>query len=135
MREGSERSIKMMNEREFDSFMKMMQKADCWDVAEPDEWREACEHAGIDYDQYDDPDQLWNDLVEFWDKHYVFYAVLAYDGDNDWGYGSHDYDEAVQMAKDIESVAPGWSPEDVKIAVIEGRDDPICEEVISRENW
>ena len=55
-----------------------------------------------------------------------WYAVERDAEDNDWGYGSHNYYEAVKMARDLKS--EGW--ENAQIAVIEEGDDPVCTDVI-----
>ena len=50
-----------------------------------------------------------------------WYAVLTDDEDNDWGYGSHDLNEAREMVKKY--------PEGY-IAVIDETADPVCVEEI-----
>lgn len=52
-----------------------------------------------------------------------WYAVMTDAEDNDWGYGSSDYDEAVKMVQPF--VADGGY-----IAVIDDGDDPVCVEEI-----
>lgn len=49
-------------EEEFKKFMAEAGAADYWDAMEPEEWKSACDYAGISYDDYDDPDCLWSDL-------------------------------------------------------------------------
>ena len=70
-----------------------------------------------DGDSYDDmaliyPDGHREDL-----KKNIWYAIQKDDDDQDWGSGSHDYQEAMRMAKEM-----GCK----KIAVIEMGNDPIC---------
>lgn len=57
----------------------------------------------------------------------IWYAVLRDREDNDWGYGSHNRNEAEKMARNM-------GP-DAYIAVIEDGDDPICVEEISQEEF
>ena len=52
-----------------------------------------------------------------------WYAVMADREDNDWGYGSHDLNEAKQMLKDAEN-------EDGYIAVIE---NDVCIEELTQD--
>ena len=54
----------------------------------------------------------------------MWYAIQKNREDNDWGTGSHDYNEAVQMAKEQGCAM---------IAVIEEGDDPICVDEIEVE--
>lgn len=55
----------MMNTDEFKEFMERADAAENWSDIEPEEWEDACECAGIDYHDYDDPDKLWCDLTKF----------------------------------------------------------------------
>ena len=50
-----------------------------------------------------------------------WYAVMMDREDNDWGYGSHDLEEAKTMCKSQKAEHP-----DAYIAVIEEGDDPVC---------
>lgn len=50
---------------EFKSFLKDVDAADFWDAYETEEWESACEFAGLDYHDYDDPDTLFDDLQKF----------------------------------------------------------------------
>ena len=52
-----------------------------------------------------------------------WYAVMTDAEDNDWGYGSFDYEEAVKMVQPFLSDG-GY------IAVIDDGDDPVCVEEI-----
>ena len=53
----------------------------------------------------------------------LWYAVMRDNDDNDWGSGSYDYDEAVEMVQK-------YIPDGGYIAVIEEGSDPICVEEI-----
>ncbi len=57
----------------------------------------------------------------------LWYAVEMDAEDNDWGTGSYDYAEAVEMAR-------RWGPE-AQIAVIEMGNDPICVGLITTEDF
>ena len=52
----------MMNSREFRKFMREVLYYPMWNDVEVDTWRQACEYAGIQYDDYCDPDELFADL-------------------------------------------------------------------------
>lgn len=56
------------------------------------------------------------------DEPHIWYAVLIDADDTDWGVGSHDIDEAMDMVRTLR--ADGHS--DAYIAEIEEGDDPIC---------
>lgn len=51
----------------------------------------------------------------------LWYAVMRNRDDNDWGYGFHNCDEAIQKAMEMRENNP-----DIYIAVIEEGNDPIC---------
>lgn len=53
----------------------------------------------------------------------LWYAVMRDNDDNDWGSGSYDYNEAVEMVQK-------YIPDGGYIAVIEEGNDPICVEEI-----
>ena len=56
----------------------------------------------------------------------IWYAVLRDEDDNDWGSGSEDRAEALQMAEEI--------GEDAYVAVIDVTDDdPLCIDEIRRD--
>lgn len=55
-------------------------------------------------------------------KNTMWYAVMRDNDDTDWGTGSNNMDEAIEMAKTYR--ANGY--EDAYIAVIDGEGDPIC---------
>ena len=55
-------------------------------------------------------------------KNTMWYAVMRDNDDTDWGTGSNNMDEAIEMAKKYR--ADGY--EDAYIAVIDDEGDPIC---------
>jgi hypothetical protein len=57
----------------------------------------------------------------------LWYAVMRDREDDDWGYGSHDIDEAKQMLTEEESG-------EAYIAVIEEGENPVCVDEILRED-
>ena len=46
-------------------FLKDVDAADYWSDFEPEEWESACEFAGLNYHDYDNPDSIFGDLQEF----------------------------------------------------------------------
>ena len=54
----------------------------------------------------------------------IWYAVMSDSEDNDWGTGSFDYGEALEMVKPF--ISDGGY-----IAVIDDGDDPICIDIIT----
>ena len=87
---------------EFKAFMLDADAADMWDEMDPGEWKSACEYAGIDYNDYDDPDKLWLDLEKKLDEDNekkIWYAVQENRSDGWDGDGSYNFDEAVKMLK------------------------------------
>ena len=53
-------------QKEFNEFMETAEKQEMWNDTEVEEWKAACDFAGIDYDNYDDPDEMWRDLCKAW---------------------------------------------------------------------
>ena len=49
----------------FKEFLEDVDSANYWDDFEPEEWESACNFAGLNYHDYDDPDFLFADLQKF----------------------------------------------------------------------
>ena len=49
----------------FKEFLKDVDSADSWNDFETEEWESACDFAGLNYHDYDDPDSLFDDLEKF----------------------------------------------------------------------
>ena len=45
-------------------FIRWMEVQDFWNVIEPDAWRSVLSDVGLDYDSYDNPDDLWDDYTK-----------------------------------------------------------------------
>ncbi len=50
--------------KEYKEFLKAVDAAETWNAFEPEEYRSACEFVGLDFDRYDDPNELYKDLVK-----------------------------------------------------------------------
>lgn len=55
-------------QEEFNEFMEKAEQQEFWNDTEVEDWKAACEFAGINYYDYDDPDTMWNDLCKAWKK-------------------------------------------------------------------
>lgn len=55
----------MINWEEYKETMQKIEKSEYWNDFDPEVYEGLCEFAGLDYHKYDDPDKMWNDLVEF----------------------------------------------------------------------
>ena len=55
---------------EFKQFLKDVDSTDQWNDFEPEEWKSACDFAGLNYHDYDDPDFLFDDLQKFAESNY-----------------------------------------------------------------
>lgn len=53
-------------QEEFNEFMEEAEQQEMWNDTEVEDWKTACKFAGINYDDYDDPDTMWNDLCKAW---------------------------------------------------------------------
>lgn len=70
-----ERFYNISTEKEFREFMKKADEVDTRDAMEPNEWKSACEYAGIKYSDYDNQDEMWEDLQ---------YKLMILDVDNEF---------------------------------------------------
>ena len=50
---------------QFKEFLKDVDAADNWNDFETEEWESACDFAGLNYHDYNDPDFLFADLQKF----------------------------------------------------------------------
>ena len=73
-----EKFYNISTEKEFREFMKKADEVDTRDAIEPDEWKSACEYAGIKYSDYDKPDEMWEDLQIILD----LYKLMILGGDS-----------------------------------------------------
>lgn len=48
---------------ELKEFLEAVDAAETWDMFEPEEYKSACEYVGLEYDSYEDPDRLFEDLM------------------------------------------------------------------------
>ena len=55
-------------QEEFNEFMKEAEQQEWWTDTEIEDWETACKFAGINYDDYDDPDMMWDDLCKAWQE-------------------------------------------------------------------
>ena len=51
--------------KEFKAFLNNVDSADFWNDFDYEEYKSACEFAGLNYHDYDDPDALFDDLRKF----------------------------------------------------------------------
>ena len=65
--------------------------------------KELCDRLHIDFDQYDTMDDLIPAIDNRMTSDRIWYAVMADRDDSDWGYGSHDKSEALQMARNMDN--------------------------------
>ncbi len=59
----------MMDWQEFKEIMEKVNQAECWNDFDTEVYERLCNFAGLDYHKYDDPDAMWNDLVDFARSH------------------------------------------------------------------
>lgn len=58
--------MKQMTLRNYNSvneFIEAVENADTWDAIPSEDYEEALEKAGLNYHDYDDPDEMWDDFM------------------------------------------------------------------------
>lgn len=58
------KELVLRNYNSVNEFIEAVENADTWDAISLEDYREAVEKVGLDYDSYDDPDEMWNDFLE-----------------------------------------------------------------------
>lgn len=84
---------------QFNGFLKDAGSADSWNDFETEEWESACEFAGLNYRDYNDPDYLFTDLQKFMVKKIL--TDFHNSGDN---FDDYDIDEVSRKVNDREDV-------------------------------
>ena len=59
--------MKQMTLRNYNSvneFIEAVENADTWDAIPAEDYEEALEKAGLNYHDYDDPDEMWDDFMK-----------------------------------------------------------------------
>lgn len=54
----------MKNLKEIREMIERIENAESWDVIEVKEYSELCESLGLDYKGYDDPDEMFDDVLK-----------------------------------------------------------------------
>lgn len=54
---------------EFKETMKEIEKSEYWNDFDVKVYEDLCDFAGLDYHKYDDPDKMFDDLVDFARSH------------------------------------------------------------------
>ena len=84
---------------QFKAFLKDVDAADYWNDFEAEEWESACDFAGLNYHDYDDPDSLFDDLQEFMVKKIL--TDFHNSGDNFDGYDISEVSRKVNDGEDV----------------------------------
>ena len=48
----------------FEEFIKIVETSDSWDSINSEVYESALKDVGLDYKDYDDPDEMWNDFLK-----------------------------------------------------------------------
>lgn len=52
------------NYAKVDEVLEQIDRADTWDIIDDDTYTQLCEELGLNYEDYDDPDKLFNDMAK-----------------------------------------------------------------------
>lgn len=58
------KEISLRNYESIEKFIKAVEHAPAWEVIAPEDYKEALEKVGLDYDSYDNPEEMWDDFMK-----------------------------------------------------------------------
>lgn len=58
------KEITLTNYESLEEFIEVVDSVHYWESVDADDYREALEKVGLDYDSYDDPEEMWNDFMK-----------------------------------------------------------------------
>lgn len=58
------KEVVLSNYNNVNDFIEAVENANTWDAIPAEDYEEALEKVGLDYDSYDDPDEMWDDFME-----------------------------------------------------------------------
>ena len=58
------KEITLTNYESLKEFIEVVDSVHYWESVDADDYREALEKVGLDYDSYDDPEGMWNDFMK-----------------------------------------------------------------------
>lgn len=58
------KEISLRNYKSVEKFIEAVEHAPAWEVIATEDYEEALEKAGLNYHDYDDPDEMWDDFME-----------------------------------------------------------------------
>lgn len=58
------KEITLTNYESVEEFIEAVENADTWDAIPAEDYEEAIEKAGLNYHDYDDPDEMWDDFMK-----------------------------------------------------------------------
>lgn len=57
------KEISLRNYESIEKFIEAVEHAPTWEVIAIEDYEEALEKVGLDYHDYDDPDEMWDDFM------------------------------------------------------------------------
>lgn len=58
------KEITLTNYESVEEFIEVVDSVHFWDSIDADDYREALAKVGLDYDSYNDPEEMWNDFMK-----------------------------------------------------------------------
>lgn len=124
--------MKQMTLRNYNSineFIEAVENADTWDAISLEDYREAVEKVGLDYDSYDDPDEMWNDFLERVEANKTWSVETE---GNDWNDDlfNGSLEECIEYCKDKNINVDGSNARIAKICLDENGSVDFWEELV-----
>ena len=62
------KEITLTNYESLEEFIEVVESVNFWDSIDADDYREALYKVGLDYDSYDDPEEMWDAFMKAIEK-------------------------------------------------------------------
>lgn len=123
------KQITLKNYKNIEDFIETVENARTWDAISLEDYREALEKVGLDYDSYDDPDEMWNDFLERVEARKTWSVETE---GNDWNDDlfNGSLEECIEYCKDKNINVDGSNARIAKICLDENGSVDFCEELI-----
>lgn len=110
-------------------FIEAVENADTWGAIPAEDYEEALEKAGLNYHDYDDPDEMWDDFLEKIEFNKTWSVETE---GNDWNDDlfNGSLEECIEYCKDKNIDVDGSNARIAKICLAENGSVDFCEELI-----
>lgn len=124
------KEVVLRNYNNVKEFIEKVENADMWDAIEKEDYEDAFEKVGLNYNDYDDPDEMWSAFLEKIEFNKTWSVETE---GNDWNDDlfNGSLEECIEYCKDKNINVDGSNARIAKICLDEHGGVDFCEELIN----